>query len=82
MTTVQLTVNLSDSLVEAAQQAGLFQPEAVEQMIREAVRKQRIDGFFSAADRLARESFPQMSFEEIQAEVNAVRASHQSGLSP
>ncbi len=39
MTTVQLTLNIPDSLAFAANQAGLFKPEAMEHLLREAARK-------------------------------------------
>jgi hypothetical protein len=74
MTTVQLTLNISDSLAQAARHAGLLKPKAIEHLLREAVRRQDSDAFFYAADQLATLDIPPMSLEEIQAEVNAVRA--------
>jgi hypothetical protein len=82
MTTVQLTLNISDSLAQAAQQAGLLKPEAIEHLLREAVRRQDIDAFFAAADQLATADIPPMSLEEIQAEVNAVRAARKADRHP
>jgi hypothetical protein len=78
MTTVQLTLNISDSLAQAAGHAGLLEPEAIEHLLREAVRRQESDAFFDAADQLARLDTPPMSLEEIQAEVNAVRAARKA----
>lgn len=74
MTTVQLTLSIPDNLALAARQAGLLTPEAIERLLTEAVRKQAVDELFEAADRLAASNIPPMSMEEIQAEVNAVRA--------
>jgi hypothetical protein len=82
MTTVQLTLNISDSLAEAATQAGLLKPEAVEQLLQEAVRRQAVGDFFKAADRLAAAKYPPMTLEEIQAEVNAVRAARGADRHP
>src|SRR5258708_2392211 len=82
MTTVQLTLNIPDSLAQAATQAGLLKPEAIEYMLREALRRQDIDGFFAAADQLATVDIPPMSLEEIQAEVNAVRATRKADRLP
>jgi len=79
MTTVQLTLNLSDSLAQAARQAGLLKPEAIEALLREAVRRQAVDGFFQAADSLTSAEFPPMSLDEIQTEVQAVRAARKVG---
>lgn len=72
MTTV--TLNLPDTLAEEANAAGLLSPEAVEQMLREGLRRKAIDGLFSAADKLAAANFTPMTMQEIQNEVNAVRA--------
>lgn len=72
MTTV--TLNLPDMLAAEANAAGLLSPEAIEQMLRENLRSKAIDGLFTAADKLAAADFPPMTMEEVQAEVNAVRA--------
>lgn len=82
MTTVQLTLNISDGLAQAAQQAGLLKPEAIEHLLREAVRRQDRDRFFEAADRLAVADIPPLSLEEIQAEVNAVRTIRRTDRQP
>ncbi len=82
MTTIQLTLNIPDSLAQAAQRAGLLKPEAIEHLLREAVRRQDIDAFFTAADQLAVADIPSMSLEEIQAEVNAVRAALKADRHP
>jgi hypothetical protein len=67
-------LNLPDTLAAEAHAAGLLSPEAIEQMLRENLRSKAIDGLFTAADKLAAADFPPMTMEEIQAEVNAVRA--------
>lgn len=79
MTTVQLTLNISDSLAQAARQAGLLEPDAIEGLLREAIRRQTVDEFFQAADSLASAEFPPMSLEEIQAEVEVIRAARRAG---
>lgn len=69
-----LTVDLSDSLVEEARQAGLLASDAMEAMLRENLRRCAIDGLFKAADMLGASDFRAMTMAEIQAEVNAVRS--------
>ena len=70
-----LTVELPDGLVEEAQDAGLpISSDAIEAMIRENLRDKAVDRLFRTANRLAAAGFPPMTTEEIQAEVNAVRA--------
>ena len=60
---------------EAALQQDL---ESERALLREAVRRQDVDAFFTAADQLASADIPPMSLEEIQAEVNAVRATRKA----
>lgn len=74
MTTVQLTLNIPDSLAQAANNAGLLKPAAIETLLRQAVRHQAVDELFAAADKLLGSETPAMTLEEIQEEVNAVRA--------
>ena len=80
MTTVQLILNLPDNLAQAATSAGLLKPNAIEEMLREAVRRQAVDEFFNAADKLADAEFPTITLDEIQQEVNAVRAARKAGM--
>jgi hypothetical protein len=79
MATVQLTLNIPDNLAQAAQQAGLLKPEAIENLLREALSHQAIEHLFQAADDLAAAEFPPMSLEDIQAEVRAVREARKAG---
>jgi hypothetical protein len=43
-------------------------------MLRETLRRRAVDKLFSAANKLAAAHFPPMTMDEIQQEVNAVRA--------
>jgi hypothetical protein len=74
MTTVQLTLTLPDSLANAAGEAGLLTPDAIEHLLREAVRCKAVNELFDTMDKLADANFPLMTMKEIQAEVDAVRA--------
>ena len=69
----EVTVNLPDGLAKEAAQAGLLTPQAIEQMLREAVRRKAVDELFATADRMADANIPAMTMQEIQAEVDAVR---------
>lgn len=69
-----LTIDLPDNLAEEAKQAGLLTPNAIESILRETLRRRAVNGLFTAADKLASANFPSMTMEEIQEEVNAVRA--------
>lgn len=70
---MELKVNLPDTLANEAQAAGLLTPQAIERMLREAVRSKAVNELFETADRLAAANIPPMTMAEIQSEVDAVR---------
>ncbi len=73
MTTVQ--INLPDQLAQEAQRAGLLAPARLEQWLREQLRDRRVDGLFSAMDRMAGVPEPaSMSPEEVAEEIARMRA--------
>lgn len=70
-----LQISLPDLLAQEAQRAGLLTPEAIEQLLRDALdRRKGIDEFFATVDRLHAANLAPMTMAEIQAEVDAVRA--------
>lgn len=71
---ITLTIDLPDNLVREARDAGLLDPKAIEAMLRENLRRRGVDELFASADKMAAANFPPMTMEEIQQEVNAVRA--------
>ncbi len=72
MTTVE--ISLPDSLAKEAKEAGLLTPEAIEQMVREAIRQRALGELKQAMDRMAAVEGPVMTPEEIQEEIKAARA--------
>jgi len=72
MTTIQIT--LPDALAQEAANAGLFEPEKMERILRERLRAERIQQLKAAREKLAAEPLPAMTPEEIQAEIDAYRA--------
>ncbi len=72
MTTLE--INLPDSLVKEAREAGLLTPEAIEQMVREAIRQRALGELKQAMERMAAVAGPAMTPEEIQEEIKAARA--------
>lgn len=68
-----ITVSLPDDLAQQAQSAGLLRPEAIETLLREAMRKRQVDRLFAAMDKLAALE-PSMTEAEIDAEIDAARA--------
>ncbi len=74
MTTLEVKLNLPDSLAKEAQQAGLLTSEAIERMLREAVRSRRIARLAEARRNIAAAGVAPLTMEEIQAEIEADRA--------
>ncbi len=73
MTTIQ--IELPDATANAARDAGLLTPQALERLINDALRrKQAADSLLSVAERVAAAGIPPMSMEGINAEVKAARA--------
>lgn len=70
-----LTIELPDTTVNAAREAGLLTPQALDRLLNDALRrKQAADSLLSIADRVAAAGVEPMSMEEINAEVKAARA--------
>lgn len=73
MTTVEIKLSLPESVAKQAQAAGLLSPEAIEQLIADALRTKAFDQFLSVADRVEAAGIPPMTLEEIEAEIQAYR---------
>jgi len=72
--TTKIKLSLPDKLASEAQEAGLLTSQAIEQLLREAVRRKAVDKLVQKMDEPADATFPPMTLEEIQAEVDAVHA--------
>lgn len=68
-----ITVSISDELARQAQSVGLLHPEAIEQLLREAMKQRQVDRLFTTIDKLAALE-PALTEEEIDAEIAAARA--------
>ena len=80
MTTIQ--IELPDATAQAARDAGLLTPQALDRLLLDAIKRQQAaDSLLSLADRIAAAGIAPMSMEEINAEVKAYRAERrQQGL--
>ncbi len=74
MTTLEVKLNLPDSLANEARQAGLLTPEELERLLREALRARRVERLTAVRETLAAKPLPPMTPEEIQAEIDDYRA--------
>ena len=73
MTTIQ--IELPDATAQAARDAGLLTPQALDRLLTDALKRQEAaDSLLSIADRVAAAGIEPMSMEEINAEVKAARA--------
>lgn len=73
----EVTLSLPDDLAQQAQRAGLLQPEALETLLREAMRARRVDRLFETMGRLRSQS-PPLTEEDVQAEIQAARAARRA----
>jgi hypothetical protein len=73
MTTIQ--IELPDATAQAAREAGLLTPQALERLLNDALRRrQAADALLSIADRVAAAGIEPMWMKDIQAEVKATSA--------
>ncbi|OGI39593.1 MAG: hypothetical protein A2140_06780 [Candidatus Muproteobacteria bacterium RBG_16_62_13] len=73
MTRLNFELELPDSLAKQAKEAGLLEPGAITRLLREAMRQRALERFLSVADRTAKAGIPEMSPEEVEAEIQAYR---------
>lgn len=69
----ELKLTLPDSLAREADANGLLKPEAIEALLREEIRRRRVNQLFEAADRLANLDKPPLTESEVEAEIEAAR---------
>ena len=83
MAQVEIKLSLPDSLAREAEAGGLLTSESIEHLLREEIRRRRINKLFDAADQLAALELPPLTESELEAEIQAVRdarrAANESG---
>jgi hypothetical protein len=72
MSSVEIRLNLPDNLAREAETNGLLKPEVIESLLREEIRRRRVNNLFESADRLAGLDAP-LTEAEVEAEIAAVR---------
>lgn len=70
----ELVVTLPDELAQRARNAGLLSDSAIQRLLEEAMRREAGRKLLEIAQRVQAAGIPPMTMDEIQAEVNAVRA--------
>lgn len=74
MTKLELKIALPDSLAQEAKAAGLLTSQAIETLLRQAIRQRQVNRLFESADRLAVVDSPPLTGAEVEAEIAAARA--------
>ncbi len=69
----ELKVTLPDRLARDARKAGLLSTKAIQDLLREAMRRLAARDFLANAERVAAAGVPRMTGDAIQAEIDAVR---------
>jgi len=72
MTMIQ--IDLPEATAKAAREAGLLTPAALEQLFNEAIRRQAGRRLLGVAKQIHEAGIEEMSMDEINEEVQAVRA--------
>jgi hypothetical protein len=73
MYTLDLKVLLPDDLAREAETEGLLTAQAIEALLREEMRRRRVNKLFDAADRLAVLPAAPLTAGEVEAEIKAAR---------
>jgi hypothetical protein len=75
LTVTTIQIELPDATAQAARDAGLLTPQALERLLNDALKRQRAaEALLAVADRVAAAGIEPMSMQEINAEVKAARA--------
>jgi hypothetical protein len=75
---LQIRLDLPGSVAREARDQGLLESLSIELLLREELRRRRIDHLFEMADRLAAVAEPPLTEEEVNAEIQAVRAARRA----
>jgi hypothetical protein len=70
---LEIRLNVPDSLAREVKDSGLLDPVALEILLREELRRRRVDRLFEAADRLAALPLAPLTDEEVESEIHAAR---------
>lgn len=74
----ELKLTLPDNLAREAEASGLLTAEAIEALLREEIRRRRVEQLFSAADRLANLDMRPLTQSEVEAEIDTIRRSRRA----
>jgi hypothetical protein len=82
MTTLEIKLSLPDRIAGQARAAGLLTSEAIERLLRDAIRKEAARRFLEIGKRLREAGPPQITEAELEEELQAVRAELREARAP
>jgi post-segregation antitoxin (ccd killing protein) len=82
VTELELKLSLPDELADQARAAGLLTSEAIERLMREAIRKAAAQRLTEIGKRLRASGDPGITEAELEAELKAVRAELREARAP
>ena len=74
MTELELKLSLPDQIANQAKAAGLLTSEAIERLVRQAIRKAAAERLAAYGKRLREPGGPEFTETELESELKAVRA--------
>lgn len=75
---IEIRLSLPDAMAREAEECGLLAPDSLEAMLRDELRRRRVERLFDAADRLAALPEPSLTEQEVEAEIQAARAARRA----
>jgi hypothetical protein len=69
-----IEIKLPDELAERARSAGLLSDNAIQQLLEDAMRRRAGRAFMQVAKQIHASDIPEMTDEEVVADVKSVRA--------
>jgi len=74
----EIKLTLPDGLAREAQAIGLLDSGTLERLLREEIRRRRVNQLFDAANQLAALNVSPLTEAEVEAEIQAVRAARRA----
>jgi len=74
MIELELKLSLPDQIADQAKAAGLLTSESIERLVRQAIRKAAVQRFTEIGERLREAGGVEITPEELESELKAVRA--------
>jgi len=71
---LEIKLRLPNDVAREAEASGLLEAASLESLLREELKRRRVDHLFATADRLAALPLPPLTEAELNSEIQAARA--------